>query len=301
MIKILIIDDDAINVEILESHLLIAGYEAIKAYSGEEGWDVLQKHQNISVILLDRMMSGVDGIKFMQMLSESEYNIPVIMQTAAADHKSIVEGLKSGVYYYLTKPFTNEMMLAIIDSALNDLRYKKELIEGLKQNRTSISLISKIELNLKNHDDIYDISHFLACTYPDPEKHIVGIVELLTNAVEHGNLSIGLDKKSELLTKGRLEEEIDKRLSLPENKNKYVNIELTKNSEEIVLRIKDCGKGFNYEDFFEISPERALLPNGRGIVMTKISSFEDIEYLNGGNEVVCREKLNSKDSKDNFA
>jgi hypothetical protein len=74
---------------------------------------------------------------------------------------------------------------------------------------------------------------------------------------------------------------------LPENQNKFVTVTLVKKDGEIVLSIKDCGNGFKWEDFMELQPKRADKPNGRGIMMAKMLSFNDIEYRNGGREVVC--------------
>ena len=301
MIKVLVVDDDAINVELLEEHLKIEGYEPVKAYSGEEGWKILENRSDISLILLDRMMPGIDGITFMEMLNESKKNIPVIMQTAAADHNSIVEGIDSGVYYYLTKPFTHDMLISIMRSALNDLRYKKYLLEELDKNNASISLIRNIEMRLRTPKEAYDAAYFLARSYPDPEKVILGMIELLTNAIEHGNLNIGFEGKGELLSSGRLANEINRRLHLPENLNKYVSVKLSRNADEIVLSIKDCGRGFDYESFFELKPERADKPNGRGLLMTRIISFDELEYLSGGSEVICRHKLNEEKSDSNVA
>lgn len=287
MIKILIIDDDALNVEILEEYLEEEGFVTIKAYDGEEGWTLLQENKDVSLILLDRMMPKLDGISFMERLRLNLKNIPVIMQTAAADHNSIVQGINSGVYYYLTKPFSQDLLSSIVNSALNDGRYKKDLLNELKRTQGAISLISKVEFKFKRLDEAADISCCLAHMYPEPEVVILGISEILTNAVEHGNLGIGFEEKGSLLIKGKLSSEIDRRLELPENQNKFVTITLVKKDGEIVLSVKDCGNGFKWEPFMELQPHRADKPNGRGIMMAKILSFNNMEFRDGGREVVC--------------
>ena len=55
-------------------------------------------------------------------------DIPVVMQTAASAPEEVLEGIKAGVYYYLTKPYEEEMLLSIVNSALRDARSKRELI-----------------------------------------------------------------------------------------------------------------------------------------------------------------------------
>lgn len=248
---------------------------------------MLQENKDISLILLDRMMPKLDGISFMERLRSNLRNIPVIMQTAAADHHSVVHGINSGVYYYLTKPFSQDLLSSIVNSALNDGRYKKDLLNEIKKTKNAISTISKVEFKFRRIEEAIDVACCVAHMYPEPEVVILGIAEILTNAVEHGNLSIGFQEKTDLLIKGNLSEEIDRRLELPENYSKFVTVTLTKKDGEIVLNVKDCGSGFKWEDFMELQPHRADKPNGRGIMMAKMLSFNNMEYKDGGREVVC--------------
>lgn len=117
---------------------------------------------------------------------------------------------------------------------------------------------------------------------------IYGISELIVNAIEHGNLGISYDDKTELNKQGKWLDEIDKRLKLPENKDKRVIVNYKKEKKIITLNICDEGEGFNWEEYMEISPSRATDNHGRGIAMSKIISFDTIEYKGKGNEVVCK-------------
>ena len=112
--------------------------------------------------------------------------------------------------------------------------------------------------------------------------------ELLLNAVEHGNLDIGYDEKTKLLRSGgRWKEEVERRLSLPENRSKFVSLSFEVTEEAVVVRIKDQGDGFDWQRYLDLSPERAAAPHRRGIAACRAFSFPSLEYLGAGNEAIC--------------
>src|SRR5262249_47456410 len=104
-------------------------------------------------------------------------------------------------------------------------------------------------LKLKDLDNIYILSQMLAHYFPKPEQFVTGIYELLLNAVEHGNLGIGFAAKTELIRQGKWNEEVARRLDLPENADKEIEITLSYNETECRLTISDQGKGFQWKDF----------------------------------------------------
>ena len=82
-------------------------------------------------------------------------------------------------------------------------------------------------------------------------------------------------------------EEIERRLTLPEYKDKMAVINYTKGQNSITLKITDEGEGFDWQEYMEISPERSTHSHGRGIAMSKMMSFDQMEYIGKGNEVLC--------------
>lgn len=119
---ILAVDDEPLNLEIIEGFLDEELYEILMARDGEEAWRILeQSHDRIDVILLDRMMSGLDGIALAERIlaHPGMRNIPIIMQSAAAQPKQISEGIGAGVAYYLTKPYTARQLRGLVADAVN--------------------------------------------------------------------------------------------------------------------------------------------------------------------------------------
>ncbi len=75
---------------------------------------------------------------------------------------------------------------------------------------------------------------------------------------------------------------------VPENKDKKVLVHFERSDDDITLTITDDGDGFDWQHYMEIDPDRATHSHGRGIALSKMMSFDSIEYRGTGNEVVCK-------------
>jgi class 3 adenylate cyclase/CheY-like chemotaxis protein len=117
--RILAVDDTSENLEILRLRLEAKGYEVVTASDGEEGLSRARELEP-DLILLDIMMPKLDGISVVRMLKQDETlrAIPVILVTAKADVRDVVEGLDAGGDDYLTKPFEHAALLARVRSML---------------------------------------------------------------------------------------------------------------------------------------------------------------------------------------
>lgn len=117
--RILIVDDQPVNVDILQTRLAIHGYEIRTACDGEEALARARTEQP-DVILLDIMMPKIDGIEVCRRLKAdtSLPFMPIIMVTAKADSKDVVAGLEAGADEYLTKPVDQAALVARVKSML---------------------------------------------------------------------------------------------------------------------------------------------------------------------------------------
>jgi adenylate cyclase len=117
--RLLIVDDNPANLEILEIRLARQGYEIITATDGDEAL-VVAREQTPDLILLDVMMPGKDGIAVCREL-KGDPNLPfmpIILVTAKADADDIVAGLDAGGDEYVTKPVDHAALLARVRSIL---------------------------------------------------------------------------------------------------------------------------------------------------------------------------------------
>lgn len=289
--RILVVDDEAINLEILVEYFDGETAFAIStAESGESAWNLLQAPESeFKLILLDRMMPGLDGIGLLKRMKADARlaSIPVIMQTAASSAAQIREGLEAGAYYYLTKPYRRDALLAIVHAALADAEARDALRRQLHQHVHSLQFLNQASFSIRTVEEAGQLASFIAQACPNPETAVMGISELLINGVEHGNLELTYAEKSQLKLEDRWDSEVLRRSQLPENHDKRVILDFSREGDTLHLRITDQGQGFDWQKFLEIDPERAFDPNGRGIALARMLSFSSIRYEGLGNIAVA--------------
>ena len=117
--RILIVDDNPENLDILQTRLARHGYEILTARDGEEALATARETRP-DLILLDIMMPKLDGIEVCRRLKadRSLPFMPIVMVTAKADSKDIVAGLEAGGDEYLTKPVDQAALVARVKSML---------------------------------------------------------------------------------------------------------------------------------------------------------------------------------------
>jgi CheY-like chemotaxis protein/anti-sigma regulatory factor (Ser/Thr protein kinase) len=291
--KILIVDDEELNVEILNEYLQEEGYLTKSTYDGLEALSYLREHQDIDVILLDRMMPMMDGITLIRTLREEKVAVdtPIIVQTAAAETQEIIEGIKAGAFYYLTKPYGKDILISIVRSAVHQAIQRRSFASEVQRTQLVPGLLTRADFSFRTSEEAKRIALLLSRCYPDSERVYLGLNALFVNAIEHGNLDIGYDEKTKLVRAGVFELEVAKRLQMPQNQEKKVHVSFAFADGALVTTIKDEGRGFDASPYLHFDPMRATDPNGRGIAMANMTSFDTIDFINGGNTVVCRVKV----------
>lgn len=121
--KVLVVDDDDLNRKIIRTILKDAEFTIAEATDGEQGLRMLEKEPDIQIVLLDRMMPNMDGIAFMKEFNSRPEWVykKVIMQTAANQPKDVISGKGAGVYYYLAKPFDDDILLSVVRAAADEI------------------------------------------------------------------------------------------------------------------------------------------------------------------------------------
>jgi len=117
--RILVVDDNATNRDILTTRLQAHGYETLQAADGQEALASVKQNRP-DLILLDVMMPNLDGIETCRRLKADDTLpfLPIILVTAKADSKDIVAGLEAGADEYLTKPVDQAALVARVRSVL---------------------------------------------------------------------------------------------------------------------------------------------------------------------------------------
>ncbi|MCX6537598.1 MAG: sigma-54 dependent transcriptional regulator [Acidobacteria bacterium] len=122
---ILVIDDEEIMREILETLLRREGYEVRLASSGAEGLDLVRSVP-VDAAVVDVMMPRMDGLTVLDEIKKIDEDIAVIMITAFASVDTAVAAMKRGAFDYVTKPFKNDEVLAVLQNAVERRRLVTE-------------------------------------------------------------------------------------------------------------------------------------------------------------------------------
>ena len=142
-IKVLSVDDDAVNQEVVQELLRPFGYEVVVALDGLQALEILARDETLpDLILLDVMMPGMSGYEVCGKIREMfpHAPLPIIMISAKTTEQNIVTGLVSGSNDYVTKPFQRDEVLARINTQLR----LKELWHQEMQARMSLSVVRKV-------------------------------------------------------------------------------------------------------------------------------------------------------------
>jgi response regulator RpfG family c-di-GMP phosphodiesterase len=151
--RILVVDDEPMNVALLEATLVSRGYEIIPATNGIEALDLIRK-DNPDLVLLDIMMPEMDGFEVCRRIKEDERlrDIPVIMLTALHSKQDRIKGIEAGAEDFISKPFDQGEILARIKMLLK----MREMHESLRSAYRQINLLSSLGESMIRYFDPYN-------------------------------------------------------------------------------------------------------------------------------------------------
>ena len=288
--RILVVDDEPMNLEIIGDVLDDPAYIVSNAANGEIAWQaMLADDSPPHLLVLDRMMPILDGIELLKRIkAEPRFaGIPVIMQSAASSSSDIAEGVAAGAWYYLPKPYAPRDLLTIVRAALEEVAERESANQVVRNRRSVLDLLDVAEFEFHTLKQAAELAYSLAGLCPDPVSAAIGLSELLVNAVEHGNLAISYAEKSELRRNEAWEQEVALRQSDPVLGARRARVVFRRMPEQLTFTISDEGAGFDWRSYLEFAPERAFDPNGRGIAMARLASFASLDYRDRGNIVVA--------------
>ncbi|MEK6532901.1 MAG: sigma-54 dependent transcriptional regulator [Nitrospirota bacterium] len=126
--KLLIVDDDADIVTVLEDRLQASGYTTIIARDGQQALDQIEQ-ESPNLILLDLDLPKLTGIQVLKRLAQIKHveDLPVIVMTAHGSVNAAVEAMKEGAYDFLTKPLDKDHLLIVIRKALERDSLKRQV------------------------------------------------------------------------------------------------------------------------------------------------------------------------------
>jgi hypothetical protein len=138
---------------------------------------------------------------------------------------------------------------------------------------------------LKSPSEAEALATVLAASCPEPERRVGGLLELLINAIEHGNLEITGPGKRLLLAEGRWYDELMARLADERWASRSVHVTFERSAEGISFSIEDEGAGFDFAEVLERQLDANDTRHGRGIALARMMSFDELTWQGRGNKV----------------
>jgi len=178
---VLIVDDAATNIDLLVD-LLAPDYELFIATDGPSALEIA-KTQELSIILLDVMMPGMDGYEVCKRLKDSPatQTIPVIFLTAMSEDSSESHGLELGAVDYITKPFNPALVKARVQTHLALFRSANDL-------RTERNRLAEAYINLQRLEKLRDnLVQMIVHDLRSPLSGIYGNIDLAIEFLKSNN------------------------------------------------------------------------------------------------------------------
>ena len=148
-LKILVVDDEANIVDILEENLSREGYTILKAYEGVSALQIALDEQP-DLILLDCMLPRMDGFEVCKRIRQKS-SVPIIMLTAKSEEIDKVLGLELGADDYITKPFSVREVLARVRALFRRVQYS----ENEQQDSDQVLIFGDLEIDQAGYQVSY--------------------------------------------------------------------------------------------------------------------------------------------------
>ena len=176
MTNVLVIDDEQDLRDGCERILKRMNCHVFKANTGEDGISLYQNH-NVSIVLCDLKMPGIDGIEVLRRLKRINESVLVIIITGFATIDTAIEAMKQGAYDFIAKPFEPDQLRIVVSRALEKLKLRRqakaleiERLKNLADLGTEKSRIHAILESLPNGIVVTNAKGIVVLMNPDFKK-----------------------------------------------------------------------------------------------------------------------------------
>lgn len=277
-------ENDQLSFALKEADFLPQQFNSIEELSNE-----INGSKNTELLLIKYLGSTNEVLNSLSNLTENKLQArcDIILYAPQADKTLVSECAKYNIYTVLCEETAVQNLCSIAQSVHMAMEQTNQLQNEVMQRSSAIGYIKSGEFEVCEPSEAFNLATMLSVACPDPKTIALGLFELITNGIEHGNLGIGYNLKTKLLRERKYKEEIEARLIDPKHKDKRVIVSFMRTDDKIKFTIKDQGNGFDPSPYLQFDPKRIMDPHGRGIAMTVASSFDKVRYNDIGNQVTC--------------
>jgi CheY-like chemotaxis protein len=192
--RILIVEDNEISANILESNLNQRNYQTLVARTGTEALKFLEAHWDIGLVLTDIMLPEMDGLELVRRMREDPawQEIPVIVCTSLADSEHVAEAARLGCRHYLLKPIDRIKLIMMVDKLWSG-RKAVPVLGDPKQLSTKYGLSSEaLDRLYKSFADV--VNNSIAALAPDSSEQPSSSVSMDFAQLMEGAVTLGADR-----------------------------------------------------------------------------------------------------------
>ena len=145
--RILIAEDDSTSRMILKSILTTWGYEVVETLDGTEAWQALEEEDAPRLVILDRIMPGMNGEEICRKLRETQplTSTYIILLTSKGEKEDVVEGLEAGANDYIRKPFDRPELRARVRVGERVLELEAALAERIRALQDALAHVKTLQ------------------------------------------------------------------------------------------------------------------------------------------------------------
>lgn len=295
-LKVLIIENDFVSRHYLRDLLRYYGHTCQTAMNASDGLDIYACGRP-DVIICNVMLPGISGMEFLRDIRKNDSKTAIVMMATESSERLAVQVFRAGADDFLKKPIQDKDLIPLLDKFAARLPESKDAADPYGE-----VVSGRLEFTFPTEYDgtasiMPRVMETLSEDYFSLDDRIsieLGLSELVTNAIEHGNLNITYDEKTAVadLSDGMMEL-CNTRLLDPEIASRIITIYYEFTPEECKWTIIDEGNGFDVNKVPDPTKcaDREVLFHGRGIMFSR-AIFDSVEYKGKGNEVVVTKKRN---------
>ncbi|OGK06381.1 MAG: hypothetical protein A2W80_15400 [Candidatus Riflebacteria bacterium GWC2_50_8] len=292
--KVLVVEDDTFSRQYMTSLVRLGDYEVIEARDGAEGLQMFESYAP-DLIFSDISMPVMDGLEMLERIRRKSHDTIVVMTTAFGNPEFTLKALRLRANDYLVKPVIPKDIIA-------NLKKYAAVLAARSVEREVVGFILERYLKLRLDNRLEMLGIVADRLMQETEGRILpadrmgvrlGLLEIIINAIEHGNLGITYcDKTQAIENKGYdMLDLVAQRMSQEPYGSRRVQIQFQMNAEMCEWVITDEGEGFDWKSVPDPSdPANLMCMHGRGILLARLN-FDEVLFMGCGNQVILRKRL----------
>lgn len=276
------------------------GFQVLEASDGEEGVRLAREHAP-HLILLDLRLPKLDGLEALAQIREEDPQVAVVIVAALPDRAQLQRALDLGAVDFVRKPFDPAEVDFVLDRVYRavtedaDLKIALDLVTSRESHLSlpgSTALLGKV---------VAWLGRELRQGYPGYDLPLaeikLALYETLANAVEHGNLGITYDMKTQAMEEpGGMEALVKRRLQDPRYAGRRVHLNVEYRPDHVVYCVRDEGEGFDPAALSARPLGDTTALHGRGLALVR-HYMTEVHWNERGNEIRMVHRLRGRQPK----